>query len=381
MSTSESGSSTASLNGFSTTSSKTTSTASSSRRALVIGGAGFIGTNLADRLARDGEQVVVFDNLSRPGVERNLRWLTQTHPSRVTPVIADVRDADSIRRAVDSADSVFHLAAQVAVTTSIDEPLNDFEVNARGTLNVLEALRSCGRTVPVVFTSTNKVYGALDELEMRVVGRRYEPVDHLIARDGISESRTLDFHSPYGCSKGTADQYALDYARTYGLRSVVLRMSCIYGPHQHGNEDQGWVAHFLIRALEGRPLTLYGNGMQVRDILYADDLVEAFLCAREAAVRKPGRAFNIGGGPARTTSLLELVDLIAELTGRRLEHRFDEWRRGDQRYYVSNTQAFTEATGWTPTVEVRDGVARLAKWLLQARPNAAAGSALADVVN
>lgn len=351
------------------------------RRALIVGGAGFIGTNLADRLAKDGEEVLLFDNLSRPGVERNLRWLLQTHGERIVPVIADVRDADSIRRAVQRVDSVFHLAAQVAVTTSIHDPFHDFEVNTRGTLHLLESLRTLDRPVPLVFTSTNKVYGALDNLEMRVSGSRYVPADTLLADSGVNESRPLDFHSPYGCSKGSADQYVLDYARTYGIHSLTLRMSCIYGPHQHGNEDQGWVAHFLIRALEGRPITLYGNGLQVRDILWADDLVEALVRARSSASSLAGRAFNIGGGPERTTSLLELLGLIGELIGRVPEHRMAEWRRGDQRYYVSDIRAFSEATGWAPTTRVRDGVGRLARWLMRSRNMTPSTAALVDVVN
>src|ERR687890_1662006 len=309
----------------------------SGRPILITGGAGFIGTNVAHRLLTQGHQVRVFDNLARPGVEQNLRWLRDTHGDQVTVEIADVRDADALRQAVDGAARVFHFAAQVAVTTSLTDPLEDFEVNARGTLNLLEAIRAQPIPPPLVFTSTNKVYGALDDVGLRRRNQRYEPTDPSLRRTGISENRPLDFHSPYGCSKGSADQYVLDYARTYGIPAIVFRMSCIYGPHQFGTEDQGWVAHFLIRALEGRPITLYGDGRQVRDILSVDDLIEAFLLAQEHMASESGQAFNIGGGPRNTVSLLELLDLIASLTGSRPAFEIEPWRTADQRYYVSNT--------------------------------------------
>lgn len=346
------------------------SAAGGARPVLVLGGAGFIGTNVAHRLLSSGQPVRVFDNLSRPGVERNLRWLMERYPRSLQLRVADVREAHAVREAAADAVAVVHLAAQVAVTTSLEEPLRDFEVNARGTLNVLEALRALEEPPPLVFTSTNKVYGALEDVEVRVRGQRYEPADARLRAHGVGESRPLDFHSPYGCSKGAADQYVLDYARSYGLPAVALRMSCIYGPHQHGNEDQGWVAHFLIRALEGRPLTLYGNGLQVRDILYVEDLVDAVILALGHAPRLGGRAFNLGGGPARTTSLLELLGLIEQITGVRPVWRQEGWRRGDQRYFVADTRAFQQETGWTPRVEVEEGVRRLAAWLVASRARA-----------
>src|SRR5579885_3112017 len=246
---------------------------------LITGGAGFIGTNLADRLLSQGAPVLVLDDTSRAGVARNLSWLRMRHHGRLQVEIADIRDPAAVRRAVDRADRIFHFAAQVAVTTSLVDPLRDFEINVRGTLNVLEAARAKQRPTPLLFTSTNKVYGALPDVDLVRQGRRYVPADPQLA-GGIDERRPLDFHSPYGCSKGAADQYVLDYARCFGLPAVVFRMSCIYGPHQFGNEDQGWVAHFLIRALRGEPITIYGNGMQVRDILFVDDLVDAFLLAQ-----------------------------------------------------------------------------------------------------
>lgn len=346
---------------------------------LITGGAGFIGSNLADALLRTGWPVVLFDNLSRAGVERNAAWLRRCHGDRVRLVQEDVRDAGAVRRCIESLAGagapsglagVFHLAAQVAVTSSLIEPVHDFAVNAGGTLNVLEALRGLPAPPPLLFTSTNKVYGGLSDLMVRREGARYRPVDD-DAGCGVAESRPLDFHSPYGCSKGAADQYVLDYARTYGLPATVFRMSCIYGPHQHGTEDQGWIAHFLIRTLQGAPLILYGDGCQVRDALFVEDLVRAMALAFRSLASSPagpvcGHPFNIGGGPERTISLLELVELIGTLTGTPPAVRFGEWRPGDQRYYVSDTRSFTEATGWVPRVGVREGVARLAAWLREA---------------
>jgi CDP-paratose 2-epimerase len=331
-------------------------------RILITGGAGFVGTNLSTRLLRDGHEVLVLDSLARAGVGENLRWLRETFGSALSVVVGDVRDAAVVRRAVARADAVFHFAAQVAVTTSLVQPVEDFEVNALGTLNLLEAIRRRPSPPPLVFTSTNKVYGALGGLATRRGARRYEPKDEW-ARAGVGEDRALDFHSPYGCSKGAADQYVSDYARTFGLATTVFRMSCIYGPHQFGTEDQGWVAHFLIRALAGRPITLYGDGHQVRDILFVDDLIDAFLLALRAMEKEAGRTFNIGGGPGNAISLLELLDLIGEFTGRQPTVIFDDWRPGDQKYYVSNTSRFEQATGWRPKTGVRQGVAQLAQWL------------------
>jgi CDP-paratose 2-epimerase len=335
---------------------------------LITGGSGFIGTNLAHRILSEGRPVLLFDSLARPGVEQNLRWLRDTHGKLVDVVIADVRDAEAVRRAVQQAGQVFHFAAQVAVTTSLTDPMDDFEVNARGTLNVLEAVRAQPNPPPLVFTSTNKVYGALEDVELRRRGERYEPTDPSLRQTGVSEHRPLDFHSPYGCSKGTADQYVLDYARSYGIQAVVFRMSCIYGAHQFGTEDQGWVAHFLIRALEGQPITLYGDGRQVRDILAVDDLVDAFLLAQTHMGSESGQAFNIGGGPGNTVSLLELLDHLGELLGQKPAYDFDAWRTGDQRYYVSDTGKFQRATGWKPRTTVLEGLERLHRWLTEFRP-------------
>ena len=333
------------------------------RPVLITGGAGFIGTNLAHRLLSDRHPVLLLDSLARPGTEENLRWLRDRHGDRLRVEIADLRDGDAVQRAVAQASQVFHFAAQVAVTTSLADPADDFAVNARGTLTVLEAIRAHPAPPPLVFTSTNKVYGTLEDLGLQRRNRRYEPVDPRVASHGIDETRPLDFHSPYGCSKGSADQYVLDYARSYGLPAIVFRMSCIYGPHQHGTEDQGWVAHFLIRALEDVPITIYGDGRQVRDLLFVEDLVEALLLAQQHMPTETGNAFNIGGGPANAVSLLEVVEQITELTGRPPCVAHEAWRLGDQRYYVSDGGKFTRVTGWRPRVPVREGLARLAGWL------------------
>ena len=348
---------------------------------LITGGAGFVGSNLANRLLTLGRRVRILDNLSRPGVEQNLQWLRQQYGELLEFERADVRDASAVAQACTGVAQVFHFAAQVAVTTSLDNPQEDFAINALGTLNVLEAARA--RPVPpaVILTSTNKVYGGLEDLALSVQGQRYLPVDAGVAQRGIAEDRPLDFHSPYGCSKGTADQYVVDYARSYGLTTLVFRMSCIYGPRQFGTEDQGWVAHFLLRALRGERITLYGDGMQVRDVLFVDDLVEAFLLAEQHAPRLKGRAFNMGGGAANTISLLDLLDRIGQLHGKRPEVTFDAWRTGDQRYYVSDTAAFQHETGWKAKVAAADGIERLYRWLVtqQGRRPAAAERLAAGV--
>ncbi len=334
---------------------------------LISGGAGFIGANLAHRLLSAGQSVLLYDNLSRPGVEQNFQWLQKTHGDLVRLEIADVRDARALRLAVRRASSVFHFAAQVAVTTSLSDPIQDFEVNARGTLNVLEALRARTTPPPLLFTSTNKVYGDLKDVDLRANTTRYEPSDPDLREHGIGEPRPLDFHSPYGCSKGCACQYVLDYARSFRLPTVAFHMSCIYGLHQHGTEDQGWVAHFLLRALENSPITIYGDGRQVRDILFVDDLVNAFLLAHRHMRTLTGQAFNIGGGPGNTISLLELIALITELQGHGPKVQFAKWRSADQRYYVSDIRKFSIATGWSPQVNVREGVSRLYEWLRDSR--------------
>jgi CDP-paratose 2-epimerase len=335
--------------------------------ALITGGAGFIGTNVAARLLQSGRRVRILDNLSRAGVEQNLRWLCDTFGDHVERVIADVRDGDAVAQAVAGVGEVYHFAAQVAVTSSLEDPRFDFAVNAGGTLNLLEALRALPTPPPVLFTSTNKVYGDLEDIELVPDGDRYVPADTDTRMTGISEQRPVDFHSPYGCSKGAADQYVLDYARTFGIPAVVFRMSCIYGPHQCGTEDQGWVAHFVIRAIDDQPITIYGDGLQVRDLLYVDDLVDAMLRAQAGINTIAGEAFNIGGGPDRSISLVELLAVLNALHGREIAVAFDNWREADQRYYVSDARKFAAATGWSPRVSVPDGVRALHTWLTQMR--------------
>ena len=337
-------------------------------RTLITGGAGFVGTNLADRLVRAGERVVVLDDLSRPGVLDNLAWLQAQHGDRLDVELGDIRDAEVVRRAVQDTTRVFHLAAQVAVTTSVDEPVHDFGVNLIGTVTLLEELRRLPTPPAVLFTSTNKVYGGMEDVQFERVGERYEPADAGYRRHGVGEDRPLQFSSPYGCSKGGADQYVLDYAKTYGLPTVVFRMSCIYGPHQCGNEDQGWVAHFLKQAMAGEPITLYGDGRQVRDVLFVEDLIDAMLLAVDDIGSLAGKAFNLGGGPGSTVSLLELLDLIAELERQEPRVEFGSWRIGDQRWYVSDTRRFSAAAGWSPRVGVHEGVRRLHRWLREEAP-------------
>ncbi|MYL99635.1 NAD-dependent epimerase/dehydratase family protein [Novosphingobium sp. FGD1] len=337
----------------------------SDRPILVTGGAGFIGSNLADRLAGAGHDVIVLDALSRPGVERNLAWLRERHGERIQPLIGDVRDGALVADAVAKSQVVFHLAAQVAVTTSLTNPREDFDINLGGTFNILEAAR--GDRIPVIFASTNKVYGDLADISLGKIDGGYMPTDPGVRGNGIGEDRPLDFHTPYGCSKGAADQYVLDYARSYGIPSAVLRMSCIYGERQMGTEDQGWVAHFLIRALEGEPIVLYGDGHQVRDILEVGDAVDAYLAAWKRISEVSGRAFNLGGGPANAVSLRILLDYVGTLVGRGLDVRHDDWRAGDQRYFVADTRAATEALGLSAALPWREGVQRLARWLAAER--------------
>jgi len=330
---------------------------------LITGGAGFIGTNLAHRLLSAGRSVLLFDNLSRAGVEENLRWLVETHGDLVEVQLGDVRNAVAVRKVVLRASAVFHFAAQVSVSNSLTKPFVDFEVNARGTLNVLEALRARQSPPPLVFSSTNKVYGTLADIRVLSLEGRYQPEKYAIRANGVAEKQALEFRSPYGCSKGAGDQYVLDYARTFRLPAVVFRLSCVFGPHQVASEHQGWITHFLMRAIQNCAITIYGDGMQVRDGLFIDDLVKALLIAQGTTNTLAGRAFNIGGGPSNAISLLELIEIINKTTGRRCEVKFDAWRPADQRYYVSDTRSFQRATGWSPRIGLRTGVEKVYDWL------------------
>jgi len=345
---------------------------------LVTGGAGFIGSNLAMRLLERGCRVRVLDTLARPGVERNLAWLTDAHGDRVEPLIADVSDPQAVVRAVQGVDAAFHFAAQVAVTTSLADPAADFAVNLGGTFALLEALRRERPGAPLLFASTNKVYGDLADIDFACGEAGYVPQGVALAAHGVPESRGLDFHTPYGCSKGAADQYVLDYARSYGMRAAVLRMSCIYGERQMGTEDQGWVAHFLIKALKGETITLYGDGQQVRDICDVSDTCAAYLAALERIDSIAGRAFNWGGGPGNAVSLMTLLGEIGRITGSRPRVAFSDWRAGDQRWFVADTRAADAALGLAPRKPWREGLADLAAWLGAGRV-AAEPAALAAV--
>ena len=317
-----------------------------SRTVLITGGAGFIGSNLAERLLSEPEtRVRIFDNLARAGVANNVEWLQSLPGStRLQIVEGDVRDAAAVRRAVEGVAEIYHLAAQVAVTTSVEDPVRDFEVNTAGTFHVLEAARHSRMKPFFLYTSTNKVYGSLEHVPVALEGTRYcaqQP-----GFRGVSETAPLDFHSPYGCSKGAADQYVRDYARIYDLPTVVFRMSCIAGPRQFGNEDQGWVAHFLYSVLSGRPITIYGDGHQVRDILHVHDLVDAMLAARKALPRTRGEVYNLGGGMTRAASVLEMLRSIERMTGEPLRLNYSEVRPGDQPLYIADTAKLEHDTGW-----------------------------------
>ena len=330
---------------------------------VITGGAGFIGCNLADALLQEGLRVQVVDNLARTGVRNNLAWLKARHGEGLTFHRLDVRDGAAVKEVLSGADVIFHLAAQVAVTTSVREPRTDFEVNAIGTLNVLEAARLSGRKPFVLYTSTNKVYGELEHMAVVEGARRYRFKDCV----GVAEDCPLDFHSPYGCSKGAADQYVRDYARIYGLATVVFRMSCIYGTRQFGSEDQGWLAHFLISLAMGRPITIYGNGKQVRDLLFVEDLVVAMKMAYMNREKTIGQIYNIGGGPGNTVSIwLELRNLLEKICGRKLDTPAMSKRRpGDQPLYISDIAKAARDFGWKPEVTVAEGVGRLHRWVAE----------------
>lgn len=333
------------------------------RPVLITGGCGFIGCNLADRLATNGTTILILDSLARAGVRENAQWLKSRHGERVRISVGDIRDPIPVIDAVRDAQAVLHLAAQVAVTSSVEDPLGDFEINARGTINALEAIRLHNPAAPLIYASTNKVYGRLiDPAQIERADLRYFPKDDRIA-SGVTESAPLDFYSPYGCSKGAAEQYVRDYSRVYGLRTAVMRMSCIYGPRQFGNEDQGWIAHFVLSALRGEPLTIYGDGCQVRDALFVSDAVEAWIAVLRDIDVARGSVFNLGGGAANSISLLELIQLIARSTGSDVRYDFADWRPGDQPWYVTDTSALSSTTGWKPKVGLTDGLALLQEWL------------------
>ncbi len=327
---------------------------------LITGGAGFIGANAALSFALNGWNVTILDNFSRKGAEANLAWLQER--VAISVVRADVRDKDSVQKVLlsTSYDVVLHLAAQVAVTSSVTDPRTDFEVNALGTFNVLEALRCCRPQAQFIYASTNKVYGRMESIEVIERNERYEY--KTLAR-GVSEDQALDFHSPYGCSKGAADQYVLDYGRIYGLQTTCFRQSCIYGPRQFGVEDQGWVAWFIIASILNKNITIYGDGKQIRDVLHVDDLISAYVAAIAHPNKANGQAFNIGGGAGNTLSLLELISMLRKMLKREIPLEFSAWRPGDQPVFVCDVRKAGELLTWEPRIAVKDGVGGLVEWV------------------
>lgn len=329
---------------------------------LVTGGAGFIGSNYVARLLGRGEQVTIYDNLSRRGASTNLSWLEDRFgQGSFQLIVGDVRDAALLTTASRRADIIVHLASQVAVTTSVLHPREDFEINAMGTFNVLEAARYAETQPIVLYASTNKVYGGMEEVEVEETATRYQYRDF---PQGISENQPLDFHSPYGCSKGAGDQYIRDYHRIYGLRTVVLRQSCIYGPRQFGIEDQGWVAWFIIAAVMNRPITIYGDGKQVRDLLYVEDLLDGYDIAIQRIDQAAGKVYNLGGGPENTLSVWsEFRPLLERLLGRTINVHTGDWRPGDQRIFVSDIRKAVQELDWHPKVSVETGIEKLLAWV------------------
>jgi CDP-paratose 2-epimerase len=334
-------------------------------RALITGGCGFIGSNLADALLRRGQDVAILDSLARSGSERNLIRLQKRYPGRFDFIKADIRDYDALVKAMAGVDVVFHLAAQVAVTSSLNDPIQDFSINISGTLNVLEAARTANRRPGLIFASTNKVYGDLADLKFSPASNGYRPANKDLAEVGINEDRPLQFRTPYGCSKGAADQYVLDYGHSFGLNTVVFRMSCVYGPWQMGNEDQGWVAHFAHRLSAGEPVTIYGDGLQVRDLLYVDDAVRAYLAAWDQLHRFNGAVFNLGGGPANAVSVETVLHAISEKIGRVPHIERAAWRKGDQLWYVTCPTKAMLALGLRPSLHWRSGLDQLLRWIAQ----------------
>lgn len=334
-------------------------------KTIVTGGAGFIGSNASSRYLKQGHRVVVIDNLARDGVRKNLEWLRPQGDLEFHQV--DIRDGSQLTRLFEQhhdADQVLHLAAQVAVTTSVVSPREDFEINALGTFNVLEAMRHTGMTAPIIYASTNKVYGEMTSVGVVERSGRYA---YQSLPAGVSEEHNLDFHSPYGCSKGSADQYVIDYHRIYGLRTIVFRQSCIYGYRQFGAEDQGWVAWFMIATQLGRPITIYGDGKQVRDILFIDDLLDAYDAAFAVADKAAGRAYNIGGGADNVLSLKELVAYIETRSSKPISAGSADWRPGDQKVFVSDIRRANSELGWAPKITCPHGLDLLYDWIHENR--------------
>lgn len=328
---------------------------------LITGGAGFIGCNSAAHFLQQGHDVVVFDNLSRKGGPANLAWLQAEFGEHLHFIQGDIREYAALATAVPGSDVVLHLASQVAVTTSVQNPREDFEINALGTFNVLEAVRHHAPQAAVLYASTNKVYGGMEAARVELQGNRYGYADY---PHGIPETYPLELYSPYGCSKGAGDQYMIDYARIYGLRTLVFRQSCIYGRRQFGVEDQGWVAHFVIAAVMNRPISIYGDGRQVRDLLHVSDLIRAYERGIEKIDELQGQAFNMGGGPENTLSIWsEFGPLLAELAGRKIPVQWGDWRPGDQRVFIADIRKADALLGWQPTISPAAGIRDLYAWV------------------
>ena len=326
---------------------------------FITGGAGFIGSNLAAHFIKKGKKVTVFDNLSRQGGKANLDWLSSLGPFKFTR--GDIRNKSELEKAVRGADAILHLAGQVAVTTSVDDPATDFDINALGTFNLLEAVRTSGKKIPVIFSSTNKVYGGMENIKVIEKNGQYIYKDY---KFGIAETKNLDFHSPYGCSKGAADQYMRDYYRIYDIPTVVFRQSCIYGPRQFGIEDQGWVAWFIIAAFSGKKITVYGDGKQVRDVLFIDDLVGLFDITLANINKSTGKIYNVGGGFTNILSVwTKFGPILEDLFVHKIRVSFSRWRPGDQKVYISDIRQVKKELGWQPKVGVKEGISKLFKWV------------------
>ena len=332
------------------------------RNYLVTGGAGFIGSNYVHRLVQRGENVTVYDNLSRAGAPRNLAWLEETFGKNAFKlIVGDVRNAEGLAEAAKEADIIAHLAGQVAVTTSVLNPRDDFESNALGTFNALEAARLSGRDPIFLYASTNKVYGGMDDVKLREDSTRWLYAD---LEYGCAENQPLDFHSPYGVSKGAGDQYVRDYSRIYGLRSVVFRQSCIYGPRQFGVEDQGWLAWMMIATVTGKKISVYGDGKQVRDVLHVDDLLNAYDTAIEKIDIAKGQVYNVGGGTRNVLAIwAEFGPILERLFGRPIEVERGDWRPGDQKVFYADFRKAKRELGWEPKIDLEEGLERLFEWV------------------
>ncbi len=330
---------------------------------LITGGAGFIGCNSADYFIKQGHDILIYDNLSRPGGESNLSWLRENHGDVFTFIKADIRDFDALCAVMPGMDAVIHLAGQVAVTTSVANPREDFEINALGTFNVLEAARLHAPQAAFLYASTNKVYGGMEDVKIVLEDGRYAYAEYPM---GIAETAVLDFHSPYGCSKGAGDQYVMDYARIYGMRTLVFRQSAIYGRRQFGVEDQGWVSHFIIAAVMGRQISIFGDGKQVRDMLHISDVVRAYALGIQHIDTVSGTAINLGGGVNNTFSIWsEFGELLEELHGHPLSVKWGEWRPGDQKVFIADVRRAKAMLNWEPTISPIDGVHDLYQWVAE----------------